>query len=85
MNDLPDTVGKALGFALAVYDQTASNGGPLDRINATRSRLTALTEQEIFTPDVAAVLDGMCAGLTTYMQEVRRKETGVNRLSDYLL
>ena len=85
MNDLPDTVGKALGFALAIYDQTSTNDGPLDHINATRNRLTALTEQEIFTPDVAAVLEGLCAGLTTYMQEVRRKETGVNRFSDYLL
>lgn len=73
---MPDTIGKALGFALAVYDQTSSAGGQLDRINETRATLSDMLENERFSDDVAAVLDGLCAGLTSYMQFDRAKQTG---------
>lgn len=62
-----DAVGKAIGFALAVYDQTKP-GALLDRINATRSTLEEMTDDDLFSPDVAAVMDGVCAGLTQYMR-----------------
>lgn len=85
MDDMPDTIGKAIGFALAVYDQTSSAGGRLDRINETRATLSEMIDDDRFTPHVAAVLDGLCAGLTTYMQQCIREQTGVKALSDNLL
>lgn len=84
-DDTPDTIGKALGFALAVYDQTSSAGGRLDRINETRAILSDMVEEERFTDEVASVLDGFCAGLTTYMQLVLRQETGLDTGEGHLL
>lgn len=82
---MPDTIGKAIGFALAVYDQTSSAGGQLDRINETRATLSDMIDGDRFTPEVAAVLDGLCAGLTTYMQQCMRKQTGFKGSSHHLL
>lgn len=71
-----DAVGKAIGFALAVYDQTKP-GALLDRINATRSTLEEMTDDDLFSPDVAAVMDGVCAGLTQYMRLIVADQSGL--------
>lgn len=77
MNDETlDTVGKAFGFALAVYDQTPP-GTLLDRINTTRSTLEEMTEDDRFSPGVAAVMDGVCAGLTQYMRLIVADQSGL--------
>lgn len=82
---MPDTIAKALGFALAVYDQTSSAGGQLDRINETRATLSDMIDNERFSDDVAAVMDGVCAGLTSYMQFDLAKHTGRDTGEGYLL
>lgn len=76
--DTLDIVGRAIGFALAVYDQTQAErgGGPLDRINKTRALLTELSEAELFTPGVEAVIDAVCAGLSQYSLGRQRDQTG---------
>ncbi len=84
-DDTLDIVGKALGFALAAYDQAPSNGGQFDRINATRNALNDLIDDEQFSDEVASVLDGLCAGITAYMQQALAQKTGSKTSSDYIL
>lgn len=83
-NEALDTVGKALGFALAVYDQTKP-GALLDRINETRSTLEAMTDEARFSPDVAAVMDGVCAGLTQYMRLIVAEQSGLEGRPGYVI
>ena len=83
-DDTLDTVGKAMGFALAVYDQTAS-GAMLDRINETRRTLDAWIDDERFSPEVSAVMEGVSAGLVSYMGMVVADKTGTPRIGNYLL
>ena len=71
-----DTIGLAVGFALAVYDQTTSNGGPLDRVNQTCQELFAHIEDERFSESQAAVLEGIAAGLSAYLRTSLRNQTG---------
>ena len=71
-----DTIGLAFGFALAVYDQTTSNGGQLDRINQTCQELFAQIEAERFSEAQAAVLEGVAAGLSAYLRTSLRQQTG---------
>lgn len=75
-NDMVDTIGLAFGFALAVYDQTTSNGGPLDRINQTCQELFDHIEDERFSEAQSAVLEGVAAGLSAYMRTRMRQEVG---------
>lgn len=77
LDDIHDVIGRACGYALAVYDQTTSHGGQLDRINETRATLSDMIDDERFSDEVAAVIDGLCAGLTTYMQMVLAQEAGL--------
>lgn len=84
-DDTLDTVGKALGFALSVYDQTSGAGAQLNRINNTRCTLADMIDDERFTPEVAEVLEGFCAGITTYMQLIVNQETGRDSGDGYLL
>lgn len=78
MNDLErEAIGKAIGYALAAYDQTVSRGGQLDRINDTGSVLCDLLDDERVSDEVADVLSGMLAGLTTYMREVMKDKAGI--------
>lgn len=72
-----DAVGKALGFALAVYDQTQP-GALLDRIVATRSTLETMSEDGMFSPDVDAVMEGVCAGLHQYTRMVLADQSGID-------
>lgn len=74
--DMVDTIGLAFGFALAVYDQTTSNGGQLDRVNQTCQELFAHIEDERFSEAQAAVLEGIAAGLSAYLRTNLRDLTG---------
>ncbi|QKV52631.1 hypothetical protein [Comamonas antarctica] len=83
-DDALDTLGRALGFALAVYDQTTP-GAQLDRIVETRRTLDAWIDDERFSPDVSAVMEGVTAGLTSYVGMVVADQTGTPRFGKYLL
>lgn len=80
--DMVDTIGLAFGFALAVYDRTTSNGGPLDRINQTCQELFDSIEDERFSEPQAAVLEGIAAGLSSYMRTYMRQQAGTQGEKD---
>lgn len=79
-----DAVGKALGFALAVYDQTQP-GALLDRIAATRNTLETMSEDGMFSPDVDAVMEGVCAGLCQYTRMVVADKSGFDSSKGYVI
>ncbi|MDI9855219.1 hypothetical protein [Comamonas sp. 17RB] len=83
-NDTLDTIGKAIGFALAVYDQTAP-GDAMTRINETRRTLDALIDDESFSPEVASVVEGVSAGLVSYMRVNWAEKSDLPASGDYLL
>ena len=84
-DDTLDIVGRAMGFALSVYDQTSGAGARLNRLNNTRCTLADMIDDERFTPEVAEVLEGFCAGITSYMQLIVNQETGRDSGAGHLL
>ncbi|RGE46143.1 hypothetical protein DZC30_05075 [Comamonas testosteroni] len=84
-DDTLDVVGKALGFALAVYSQIPEGESPGFRINSTRKTLDAMVEEGAFSPEVAAVIEGFCAGITTFRQQMLIQQSGGKASSGHIL
>lgn len=78
-SDKLDAIGKAFGYALAVYDQTKARGGQLDRINDTmRTLIEEAADHDLFSDDVANLLSGVGAGLFAYSQVAMRDKAGLD-------
>ena len=78
--EMLDTIGRAFGFALALYNQTASDGDRFSRINSTADQLSEQLDDDRFTADEAAILDGVIGGLSAFTRTRILQEAG--RLPD---
>lgn len=74
--ELLDTIGRAFGYAMALHDQTARGGDRFSRINDTADQLVEQLDDERFSPDEAAILDGVIGGLTAFKRSRILQDAG---------
>lgn len=79
MTDLErEEIGKAFGYALAVYDQTTGRAGDLGRVSTTMNALADMAAEAAPHEGAADVLSGISAGLMAYMQVAMAKKSGLS-------